>query len=205
MEGLHHDFTINWFVFQGDGSVLGVAEYISFNTTTTTNAKGIPIRNVHYYTNGEALLLKIQADGAFKWTRQINKKQRFIDTKEIKRTVTLIKPKSRVHNFNGYSILEGSEEGVYIFYNEDKDQIGEAIDGKARLIDNFKDATIAAVQIKTDGQLRRKAVSDAAIKANALLLHSYSRQISSNEMFFISSEAKILGTNKIRMGVVRVD
>jgi hypothetical protein len=76
---------------------------------------------------------------------------------------------------------------------------------KAKAISSFKDAVAGMLTISGAGKMERQKVFDIKKDTGTLLVSKRSKQISSNELFFVTTGVfKLTGKNMYRLGVVRI-
>lgn len=184
-QGLDSNFDFNRLVLRDDGGIVVTAEqqYV----TTTTSMSGTGMTTTTYYTNNEIFVTSIAPDGDIEWVRMIPKKQTFANT----------------NYFNGYMLMV-SDNNMYFLYNEDEDNIGKPLSAKAKRISSFRDAVAGLVTVTSDGRMDRRKIFDSKEDADALMVPADGVQISTNELFFITTRFRLFGSKKLRMGLVQV-
>ncbi len=185
-EGLDSNFDFKNLVLRDDGGIIVTAEQVYVTTSTTMT--GNRMRTVYYYNNNEIFVTSISPDGNIEWVRMIPKKQTFVDT----------------NYFNGFTLMV-SGSNLYFLYNEDEDNIGKPLTAKAKRISSFRDAVAGLVTVSADGKMERRKIFNSKEDADALMVPADGRQISPNELFFVTTKFKMFGSKKLRMGLVRVN
>lgn len=183
--GLDSEFQFNNIILREDGGIVVVAEEAYSYTTTYRSGNSWVTRTT--YVNNEIFVSSVSPKGEIDWVRMIPKRQIFTD----------------VRLFNGYAYMV-SGSNMFFLYNDDEDNIGRPLTERARQISSFRDAAATLVTVGIDGKMDRKMVFDAKDDADALMVASDSRQISPNELFFVTTKFKMLGKTRLRMGLVKV-
>ncbi len=184
-EGLDSKFEFKNLLLRADGGIVVTAEE-AYHVTTSYWAAGQIYYHTTYYNN-EIFLTSISPTGQIEWVRMIPKRQEFTDT----------------DFFNSYMLME-HDGGMYFLYNDDEDNIANPLTAKARRISSFRDAVAALVTVSSAGQMERRKVFDAKEDADALMAPGNGRQISANELFFVTTRFKVFGAKRLRMGLIRV-
>ena len=184
-EGLDSEFNFNQIITKEDGGIYAIAEE-AYSYTYTTRQGNNWVTHTRYINN-EIFVSSIGPSGTIDWVRVIPKKQIFTD----------------ISMFNGYSHMYSGGK-LYFLYNDDEDNIERPLTAKAKRISSFRDAVSSLVTIEENGKMNRKKIFDAKDDADALMVASDSRQISPNELFFVTTRFKLLSKTRLRMGLVRI-
>ncbi len=184
-EGLDSKFEFKNLLLRADGGIVVTAEEAYRVTSSYFSAGQIYYRTTYY--NNEIFITSISPKGQIEWVRMIPKKQEYSDT----------------DFFNSYMLMENGGS-VYFLYNDDDDNIRNPLTAKARRISSFRDAVAALVTVSSDGKMDRRKVFDSKEDADALMSPQNGRQISANELFFVTTRFKTFGGKRLRMGLIRV-
>ncbi len=184
-EGLDSKFEFKNLVLRDDGGIIVTAEEAYQITTSYYSAGRIYYRTTYY--NNEIFITSISPAGQIDWVRMIPKKQEFSDT----------------DYFNGYMLME-QHDNLYFLYNDDEDNINQPLTKRAKRISSFRDAVAALVTVDSTGKMERRKVFNSKEDADALMTPANGRQISENELFFVTTRFKLFGAKRLRMGLVRV-
>ncbi|MEO6037332.1 MAG: hypothetical protein ABIQ93_02895, partial [Saprospiraceae bacterium] len=183
--GLDAKFDFKNLLLRADGGIVVAAEE-AYHVTTSYFAAGQIYYRTTYYNN-EIFVTTISPKGQIEWVRLIPKRQEYTDT----------------DFFNSYMLMENAGN-LYFLYNDDDDNIRNPLTAKARRISSFRDAVAALVTVNSDGKMERRKAFDAKEDADALMAPANGRQISPNELFFVTTRFKVFGAKKVRMGLVRL-
>ena len=184
-EGLDSKFEFKELLLRDDGGIVVTAEEAYRVTTSYYSAGRIYYRTTYY--NNEIFITSISPTGQIEWVRLIPKRQEFADT----------------DYFNGYTLMKRSGS-MYFLYNDDEDNINQPLTKRAKRISSFRDAVAALVTVDSTGQMERRKIFNSKEDADALMAPGQGRQISANELFFLTTRFKIFGAKRVRMGLVRV-
>ncbi len=184
-EGLDSKFEFKNLLLRADGGIVVTAEEAYSVTTSYYSAGRIYYRTTYY--NNEIFITSIDPAGQIEWVRMIPKRQEFEST----------------DYFNSYTLME-SGSNLYFLYNDDEDNIRNSLQARPRRISSFRDAVAALVTVDSTGKMDRRKIFDAKEDADALMAPGEGRQISPNELFFVTTRFKVFGAKRVRMGVVRV-
>ncbi len=184
-EGLDSKFEFKHLVLRADGGIVVTAEEAYHITTSYYSAGRIYQRTTYY--NNEIFITSISPKGQIDWVRMIPKKQEFTDT----------------DYFNSYMLMEQGGS-LYFLYNDDIDNIDQPLTKRAKRISSFRDAVAALVTVDSTGKMDRRKIFNSKEDADALMAPANGRQISPNELFFVTTRFKLFGAKRLRMGVVRV-
>ena len=186
-EGLDPNFEMKDLILREDGSVVLTAEEVF--TTHESYSSGGRMESVTNYNTNDLLVSSIAPDGRVEWVKMVPKKQAFGGTEK----------------YSSYALMVSGANLCFV-YNDDKDNISQPVTSKAKDISSFRDAVAGMLTISGEGKMERQKVFDIKKDAGTLLVPKRSKQISSNELFFVTTGTfKLTGKNMYRLGVIRID
>jgi hypothetical protein len=186
-EGLDPDFAMKDLVIQENGGVVLIAEE-TFRTYESYSSGGT-LKTVTNYNTNDLLVMSISAQGSVNWLKMVPKSQAFGETEK----------------YSSYAYLSSGADLCFV-YNDDKDNINQPTTAKAKPISSFRDAVAGIFMVNGDGKMERQKVFSVKNDTGTLLVPGRSKQISANEMFFVTTGVfKLTGKNIYHIGVIRVD
>jgi len=187
-EGLDPNFEMKDLILREDGGVVLTAEEV-FKTHESYTSTGGRMETVTNYNTNDVLVSSISPKGSIDWVKMIPKKQAFGGTEK----------------YSSYALMV-SGAGLCFVYNDDKDNISQPVTAAAKSISSFRDAVAGMLTISGEGKMERQKVFDIKKDSGTLLVPKRSKQISPNELFFVTTgTVKITGKNIYRLGVIRIN
>lgn len=197
--GLESNYDLQYLIPREDGGMILLAEQVY--VTSSVRQEGRRVRTIYAYSNNEILIANINPEGAIEKVEMVPKQQAYFDYGESNTLYFSSRGKYRMSDFNGYSLLV-SGQNFYFFYNEDEDNIDRPLSNKSKRNSGFKGSALAVVAVSADGSMKRQKLIQSESDADALIVPTFGIQTGPNELFFLSSKYKLLGSKKMRMGLV---
>ena len=186
-EGLDLNFEMKSLILREDGGVVLTVEEVF--TTHESYESGGKMKFVTNYNTNDVLVSSISPQGSIDWLKMIPKSQAFGGTE----------------NYSSYALMVSGANLCFV-YNDDKDNISQPTSAKAKAISSFKDAVAGMLTISDAGKMDRQKLFDIKKHTGTLLVPKRSKQISSNELFFVTTGTiKLTGKNMYRLGVIRIN
>lgn len=184
-EGLDADFEMKDLILRSDGGMVLVAEETF--TSYESYSSGGTINTYSVYNTNDLMVCSISPAGTVTWIKTVPKSQAFGETQQ----------------YNSYALMVSGDNLCFV-YNDDKDNVNKPTSAKAKPISSFKDAVAGMFTISSDGKMDRQMVFGVKKETGLLLSPGKSKQISANELFFITTGTfKLTGKNMYRMGVIK--
>ena len=185
-EGLDPNFEMKSLILREDGGVVLTAEEVF--TTHESYSSGGRTEFVTNYNTNDVLVSSISPQGNIDWLKMIPKSQAFGGTE----------------NYSSYALMVSGSDLCFV-YNDDKDNISQPTTSKAKPISSYNDAVAGMLTISGEGKMERQKVFNIKKDSGTLLVPKRSKQISSNELFFVTTGTfKLTGKNMYRLGVIRI-
>jgi hypothetical protein len=186
-EGLDPNFEMKNLILKEDGSMVILAEEVF--TSHESYTSGGSMKTVTIYNTNDVMVAAVSPAGTIEWIKMVPKNQMFGETAK----------------YSSYALMVSGSTLCFI-YNDDKDNISKPVNTKAKPISSFNDAVAAMLTINSTGKAERQTLFSIKKDTETLLSPKRCAQISSNELFFVTSGAfKLTGKNIYHMGVVRID
>jgi hypothetical protein len=185
-EGLSNTFKFKDIILRDDGGAILIAEE-EYLFTRSSQVNGYKTYTT-FIANNEICITSISPKGEIEWVRMIPKKEvSFNNGLEI-----------------GYALLK-STDSLYFLYNDDKDNLNNSLDTKAVPINILKDAVATLVTVSFDGKMSRNIAFNIKEFTKGLIFPRFCKQLSPNEMFFITSHNIHSGNKMMVMGVLKTN
>ncbi len=186
-EGLDPNFEMKNLLIQETGGLVLIAEE-TFKTYESYSSGGT-LKTVTNYNTNDLLVVSISPEGSVNWVKMVPKSQAFGETEK----------------YSSYAYLTSGADLCFV-YNDDKDNISQSTSIKAKPISSFRDAVAGIFVINGDGKMERQKVFSIKKDTGLLLVPERSKQISANELFFVTTGVfKLTGKNMYHVGVIRVN
>ncbi|MBC7775641.1 MAG: hypothetical protein H7246_09395 [Phycisphaerae bacterium] len=187
-EGLDPNFEMKDLILREDGGVVLTAEEVFTTHESYTSTAG-RMETVTNYNTNDVLVSSISPKGSVDWVKMVPKKQAFGGTEK----------------YSSYALMVSGASLCFV-YNDDKDNISQPVTALAKDISSFRDAVAGMLTISGDGKMERQKVFDIKKDSGTLLVPESSKQISANELFFVTTGTfKLTGKNMYRLGVIRIN
>lgn len=185
-EGLEDSFAFSDFLVKDDGSAVVIAEenytrsFMYYNSASKTWDTRIT-----YYSQ-DIVFFTIASDGA------------------IERVTIIPKNQAGASDYFQSYVAMVKNKDVFFFYNEDEDNMKKPVNNpKPKPVGSFKESVAVMTTLNEAGALSRKQLFEAK-DAESLFVPQHSRQISQNQLFFISQRFKLFGKTNFHIGTVTV-
>ena len=188
-EGLDPNFEMKNLILRDDGGMIILAEEVFTSYESYTPAGSSTMKTATIYNTNDIMVAAVSPGGTVEWLKIVPKNQMFGET----------------NKYNSFALMVSGSTLCFI-YNDDKDNIGKPVNTKAKPISSFNDAVAAMFTINSTGKSERQTLFSIKKDTETLLSPKKCAQISSNELFFVTSGVfKLTGKNIYHLGVIRIE
>jgi hypothetical protein len=188
-EGLKEEFKFLDLSYKKDGSAMVILEenyeYTVSNYRGRAGSFGGSYSYTTYYVTKDVITLRLSPGGVVEKIHVIPKRQRFAD----------------INSYNS-SLIMSTEEGTYIIFNDDKDNLAKPMGSKVKYISSMGDCVATSIFIDRNDKVTRTPLFSKE-DTKAVFMPALSKRIGDKKVFFVAQKyGSLFSSSDLRLGTI---